>query len=101
MQKVYAILTKYWDIIKRHKYMIVIAIFTLNITFFCEYNLIARFRNNLEISRLKSEIRKYKQDYKRNTRILESIDKDPQYIEKIAREKYYMKKDNEDIFIIE
>lgn len=101
MKKIYAILTKSWDFIKRHKYAITLAIFTVNIMFFSEYDLITRMKNKIAIGKIKSEINRYKQDYNRNTRILESIDKDPQYIEKIAREKYYMKKDNEDIFIIE
>lgn len=80
--------------------MITIVAFMLNLTFFSEYSLVKRAKNKIEIANLKSEINKYKKEYNKNTRILENMEKDPQYIEKVAREKYYMKKDNEDIFII-
>ncbi len=100
MKKAYSFLQNIWEFTKRHKYMITIVAFMLNLTFFSEYSLVKRAKNKIEIANLKSEINKYKKEYNKNTRILENMEKDPQYIEKVAREKYYMKKDNEDIFII-
>lgn len=100
MKKAYVFLQNSWDFAKRHKYLITIVAFMANLTFFSEYSLVKRARNKIEIANLKSEINRYRKEYNRNTRILENMDKDPQYIEKVAREKYYMKKDNEDIFII-
>lgn len=100
MKKISDFLISSFAFIKRHKYTITIMIFAVNIMFFSEYNVITRLKNNFEINKLKTEIKKYKREYDKNTRILENMKKDPQYIEKIAREKYYMKKENEDIFII-
>ncbi len=94
-------LLKLWELIKRHKYLIVLGVFTIHITFFDENNLITRLQNKVTISELNGEIEAYRADYDRSTKMLNSIKKDPASIEKIAREKYLMKKDNEDIYLIE
>lgn len=94
-------LVKVWDFIKRHKYLIVLIVFTVHIVFFDENNLIVRFQNRMTISKLQKEIDHYNNEYNKSTKMIESIEDDPQSFEKIARERYLMKKDNEDIYIIE
>lgn len=94
-------LLKLWELIKRHKYLIVLGVFTIHITFFDENNLITRLENKMTISELSKEVEAYRTEYDRSTKMLNSIKKDPASIEKIAREKYLMKKDNEDIYLIE
>ena len=64
-------------------------------------NLRKRFANSMEIKRLNSEIEQYKEEYKEATRKLEDLERSREGIEKIARERYFMKKDNEDIFVFE
>ena len=54
-----------------------------------------------EISRLQSEIDKYRADYEENTKKLNELSSNPDAIEQIAREKYLMKKPNEDIYVFE
>lgn len=49
---------------------------------------------------MQTEIEKYRQDYKRDEALLERLSTDPKAIEKIAREKYFMKADDEDIFVL-
>ena len=53
------------------------------------------------ISRLQSEIEKYRADYEENTKKLNELSSNPDAIEQIAREKYLMKKPNEDIYVFE
>lgn len=89
-----------WTIIKRYKYLIVLGVFALNLIFFDENNIIVRINNNITIKELREQIRKYNEEYEKSTKTLESIKENPQSIEKVAREKYYMKKENEDIYII-
>ena len=54
-----------------------------------------------EISRLNSEIEKYRTEYEENTERLNELAVDSGAIERIAREKYLMKKPNEDIYVFE
>lgn len=63
--------------------------------------LIRRFGYEREISQLKEEIEKYRTDYEENTKRLNEISTNPDAIEQIAREKYLMKKPNEDIYVFE
>lgn len=75
--------------------------FLVVIVFLDENSLIQRAQHKREISTLKSEIAKYKKQYEEDTRKLKELMDNPEALEKIAREKYLMKKPNEDIFIFE
>ena len=75
--------------------------FLVVIVFLDENSLIQRAQHKREISILKSEIAKYKKQYEEDTRKLKELMDNPEALEKIAREKYLMKKPNEDIFIFE
>ena len=55
----------------------------------------------MEESRLRDEIEKYRLEYEENTERLNELMVDSGAIERIAREKYFMKKPNEDIFVFE
>lgn len=90
-----------WSFICRHKYLITIAVFMIIIVFLDENNLIKRFHHKREINTLKTEIEQYRKQYNEDTEKLNNILDKPEELEKIAREKYLMKKPNEDIFIIE
>ena len=46
-------------------------------------------------------IEKYRADYEENTKKLNELSSNPDAIEQIAREKYLMKKPNEDIYVFE
>ena len=66
-----------------------------------ENSLVRRLGYEREISQLKEEIEKYRTDYEENTKRLNEISTNPDAIEQIAREKYLMKKPNEDIYVFE
>lgn len=88
-----------WNFVRRHKYQITVLAFIAIVGFIDENSYVRRLRNKREISRLENEIRKYREEYNESTRLLNELEEDPTAIEKIAREKYFMKKPNEDIFI--
>ena len=69
--------------------------------FLDENSLLRRLGYEREISQLKEEIEKYRADYEENTKRLNEISTNPDAIEQIAREKYLMKKPNEDIYVFE
>lgn len=90
-----------WSFICRRKYLITVVSFAVIICFLDENSLIRRFGYEREIRRLQEEIEKYRADYDENTQRLNEISTNPDAIEQIAREKYLMKKPNEDIYVFE
>ena len=53
-----------------------------------------------QINDLQDNANYYKEEIKKDQKNIKQL-KNPEQIEKYAREKYYMKKDSEDIYIIE
>ena len=94
-------LSNIWKFICRRKYFITIVAFTVIIVFLDENSMIRRLEYKHEIMQLKEEIEKYRTDYEENTQRLNEITTNPDAIEQIAREKYLMKKPNEDIYVFE
>lgn len=90
-----------WNYIRRHKYMITVLIFIVVIGFLDENSLIQLVKHRSEISALNSEIEKYRKQYEEDTEKLKELTTNPEALEKIAREKYLMKKPDEDIFVFE
>ena len=87
-----------WNYIRRHKYMITVLIFIVVIGFLDENSLIQRVKHRSEMN---SEIEKYRKQYEEDTEKLKELTTNPEALEKIAREKYLMKKPDEDIFVFE
>ncbi len=90
-----------WTYIRHHKYLITILFFVAVIGFLDENSLVNRVQHQREISALKSEIEVYRKQYEEDTRRLKELTTNPEAMEKIAREKYLMKKPNEDVFVFE
>ena len=90
-----------WEFIGKHKSLITVLAFAAIIGFLDENSAIRRIGYTREISRLQSEIEKYRADYEENTKKLNELSSNPDAIEQIAREKYLMKKPNEDIYVFE
>lgn len=90
-----------WNYIRRRKYWITLLIFIVVIGFLDENSLIQRIKHRNEISMLNSEIEKYRKQYEEDTERLKELTTNPEALEKIAREKYLMKKPDEDIFVFE
>jgi len=83
------------------KYIITLMLFGVIIIFLDENNLTKRFNNARTIDEMQDEIDQCKNDFKSNTMKLHMLQTNPHYIEKIAREKYLMKKPNEDVYVFE
>ena len=90
-----------WSFICRRKYLITDVAFAVLIGFLDENSLFRRLAYEREISQLKEEIEKYRADYEENTKRLNELNSNPDAIEQVAREKYLMKKPNEDIYVFE
>lgn len=66
-----------------------------------ESNIFTLWQYDAEIRELNGQIEHYKEQSAADTQKLEELEADKDQIEKFARENYLMKKDGEDIFIIE
>lgn len=83
-----------------YKYLIVIVISVAIISFVDENSFMRIFQYKMEISDLKSEIKKYNDINENDIRQLRELKRNPKAIQKIARERYFMKADDEDIFVL-
>lgn len=84
----------------KHKYLAVTIIFLLILIFFDENNIIKHIQLRRQESQLKADIEALQQEHDIIMRKLGELEKDAEVLEKVAREKYGMHLDNEEIFII-
>ncbi len=89
-----------WNFISHYKYFLVIVVCTLLIGVVGEDSVLKRVRLELQIEDLKDEIRKYEKQHEADSKQLQEIRSNPKAIERIARERYFMKADDEDIFVL-
>ena len=90
-----------WNTVRRYKYLITVLAFIAIVGFLDDNNYMRRIKNKREIYRLEKEIEMYQKEYDESTRKLNELMENIDALEKVAREKYFMKKLNEDIYIIE
>jgi cell division protein DivIC len=94
------------DIIKklpkplRNKYLILFLLFILWVVFIDDYNLINQSKIKNTVDDLKIQKEFYITEIKSDSTELYKLQNDPAEQERFAREKFLMKKENEDIFII-
>lgn len=82
------------------KYLVVVVAAVIIVGFVDENSVWNHFRNKQKISELEREIQRYSRQYEHDQAQLRRLDTDPKAIEKIARERYFMKTDDEDIFVL-
>ena len=82
------------------KYAVVAIIGGVIVGFLDENSFYSHFKNMQRISELQEETEKYNADYRRDQARIRELDRNPKAIEKIARERYFMKADDEDIFVL-
>jgi cell division protein DivIC len=83
-----------------NKYLIVFLAYTVFVTFFDQHSLIHRWQTHQKITQLEKEYKFYQEEIKSNRQKKYELQSSNNNLEKFAREHYYMKKENEDIFIV-
>ena len=91
---------KKWFKLMTNTYVLVLTIFVIWMAFFDTNSLLIHHELQQEIDKLEQQREFLKQEIDRDKELLEQL-RDPEELEKYARENYYMKKDNEEIFLIE
>ena|ERR1700748_1268345 len=84
----------------RNKYFLVFIAFLVWMVFFDKNDLFSQYQYRQEVSKLKQEKEFYQKETAKVSKDLDELTSNPQKLEKFAREKYLMKKDNEDVFVI-
>jgi cell division protein FtsB len=82
------------------KYAVVTVIGILLVGFLDENSIWRHIQNLRQIEELTEEKDRYIAAFERDQTQIKELDKNPKAIEKIARERYFMKADDEDIFIL-
>ena len=82
------------------KYAVVCILGVLLVGFLDDNSLWNHFKNIQRIEELEREKGEYNTDFQRDQAQIKELQKNPKAMEKIARERYYMKADDEDIFVL-
>jgi len=84
----------------RNKYLLTIIIFVLWLLLLDSNNLIARYKDMKELSKLRTDKEYYIKRIEVDRQKLHELKTDNHNLEKFAREQYRMKKPDEDLYII-
>jgi len=84
----------------RNKYFLTVVAFVVWMLFFDRNDLIAQYEFKSEVSKLQEEKDFYVKEIDKVKKDLSELNSNLNTAEKFAREKYFMKKDNEDVFVI-
>lgn len=93
-------LNSIWYFISSHKYMVVILLMVLIVGFLDDNSYFNRYRHCQRLDALRHEIQAYQDQFDYADRKMRELDTNPHAVEKLARERYYMKRPNEDVFVI-
>ena len=84
----------------KNKYFIASLAFIAWVTFFDSKDLLTQAQRRQELGELQASKELYTKKIAAERKELSQLQSNPATLEKYAREKYYMKRDNEDLFVI-
>ena len=91
---------KKWIRFISNKYLLILILFLIWMFFFDTNSFFIHNELNHDVNALEDNKEFYKEEIKRDKVFIEKM-KDSNEVEKFAREEYFLKKENEEIFIIE
>ncbi len=83
-----------------NKYFLITVAFVVWLIFFDSNNIVNRLRYNDKLKELKQEKHFYLDEIRNDSILAQKLLTDSLELEKFAREKYMMKKDKEDVYIV-
>lgn len=93
-------LNNIWSYLSRHKYLITIVIGLLTVGVIDENSFRTYISNRMRINELNAEIEECMEQYERDSTQLHALTATKKGVERVARERYLMKRKTEDVFII-
>lgn len=91
---------KKWFQVASNLYVLVLTIFLVWMLFFDQNSLLIHLELRREIKKLEQQQEFLREQIEHDKEVIETLS-DPKELEKFAREQYYLKKPDEDIYIIE
>lgn len=91
---------KKWFQVASNLYVLVLTIFMVWMLFFDQNSLLIHLELQREIQKLEQQQEFLREQIARDREVIETLS-DPKQLEKFAREQYYLKKPDEEIYIIE
>ncbi len=85
----------------KNKFLIITVIFIVWVFFFAQYDVISLRRQKNELNEMKEKINYLEKEVARLHAEKNALKSDSGTVEKYAREKYFMKSDNEDVFMLD
>ncbi len=85
----------------KNKFFLSTAFFAIWIFFFDRNDILTQIERGNELTSLKKSKQYYSEQIAQERKISEELQSNPATIEKYAREKYLMKRENEDLFIVQ
>jgi cell division protein FtsB len=84
----------------KNKFFLVTLAFVVWMIFFDKNDLFSQYEYRTQVNKLRKERDFYKAQTDQVTKELNELTSNRQQLEKFAREKYLMKKDNEDVYLV-
>ena len=84
----------------KNKFLVATVFFVVWMLFFDHNNIFLHMQYRNELSDLRKGKEYYKEQISKTRQEVELLKKDPRWMEKVAREQYLMKRDNEDVFVV-
>lgn len=84
-----------------NRYVYVIAVFLVMFLFVDQFNLFEQIRLHNTLKSQQEQIEFYEKEISNSMELLDKLQNDTATMEKVARENYMMKRDNEVIYLIE
>ncbi|WP_299534890.1 septum formation initiator family protein [Ulvibacterium sp.] len=91
---------KKWFGVLTNIYVLVLTVFVIWMLFFDTNSLLIHMELKKEIKKLEKQQEFLQEEIAKDKKIIEKLS-DPKELEKFAREQYYLKKKNEEIYLIE
>ena len=84
----------------KNKYVITVVVLAAWLLFFDKNDIFSQYERKKEVSKLEAEADYFRNEIARNKKEEAELKSNPKLLEKFAREKFLMKKDGEDIYIL-
>lgn len=90
-----------FQVLSKRRYIIVTLLFAAVIVFFDQYNIFEQGRSFRKCRKVDREIEKVNTTIKEQKQTLNALRNDSAYLEKVAREQHFMKRDDEVIYYLD
>jgi cell division protein FtsB len=84
----------------KNKYIMTFLVFFVWMLFFDKNDLLTQISHRNNLNQMNQDKNYFIEEIKRNQAIMHDLETNPEALERFAREKYYMKKADEDIFVV-